>query len=128
MKTTSINKLARMSGIAIALALFTGVAGEVRAQNGSKGGATLLMTPSAPASDYKPMSCGKCKDELVTSKDMTARGANKPDVTVARHLCDGCKTTITTVGHGKGKHDVATHKCTASGAPSAGCCSTKKDS
>jgi len=126
MKTASTNKLVRVSGIALALALFAAVAGEGKGQT-FKGGASLLMKPSVPASsDYKPMSCGNCKDEFVTRKDSTARGANKPDVTVARHLCSGCDTTIATVGHGKSKQEVTTHKCTMSGAAIPGCCSTKK--
>jgi hypothetical protein len=132
MKTNGINPVARFSGLFIALALFAGVAGEVRAQEtgSAKGGARLLMRPeSLPSrSDYKPMACGKCKNDYVTRKDWSARGANKPNVIVTRHLCVGCETTIATQGHGKAKHEVATHKCTSCGAETLACCATKKGS
>jgi len=126
MKTASINKLARVSGIAIALALFAAIAGEVKAETAFKGGASqLTVRAAAVTSAYKPMSCATCNDKFVTRKDLSARGANKPDVTVARHFCNGCETTMATVGQGKAGNDVATHKC-ASGTP--GCCSTKSGS
>ena len=126
MKTVSTIKLARVSGIAIAVALFAVLTSEVKAETAFKGGASQLTRRTAPVtSAYKPMGCAKCNDEFVTRKDVTARGANKPDITVARHLCAGCATTSTTVGQGKAKHEVTTHKC-ASGAP--GCCSTKSGS
>jgi len=126
MKTVSTIKLVRVSGIAIAVALFAVLAGEVKAEIAFKGGATQLTGRAAPVtSAYKAMGCAKCKDQFVTRKDVTARGANKPDVTVARHLCAGCDTAMTTVGQGKGKHEVVTHKC-AAGAPD--CCSTKSGS
>jgi len=133
MKTTCINTTARFTGLVIALALFAGVAGEVRAQNGAKGGATKLLelsggsiTPKPEASNYKPMACGKCKSEFITTVDWTARGATKPTVLIERHLCGGCETTIAVAGQGKAKHDVVTHKCSSCGAESLACCSTTK--
>jgi hypothetical protein len=133
MKANRINRLARLTGITIALALFAGVAGTAYAQNGAKGGATKLLelngtlvTPKSGPSDYKPMSCGKCKDEFVKRVDWSARGANKPTITVAKHLCDGCGTEWNVVGHGKAKANVATHKCTSCGEASLACCNTKK--
>jgi len=126
MKTVSTIKLARVTGIAIAVALFAVLASEVKAEIAFKGGASQLTGRTATVtSSYKPMNCAKCNDQFVTRKDVTARGANKPDVTVARHLCAGCDTTMATVGQGKAKHEVTTHKC-ASGAP--GCCSAKSGS
>jgi hypothetical protein len=65
MKANRINTAARLTGMIIALAFFAGVAGEARAQE--KGATRLLqlsgrlITPKAESSDYKPMSCGKCK-------------------------------------------------------------------
>jgi len=129
MKANRINTAARMTGLVIALALFAGVAGEVRAQE--KGATRLLrlsgtlVEPKAGASDYKPMSCAKCKDEYITRTDWSTRGANKPDILVARHLCGGCDTATATVGRGKQAHDVATHKCTSCGAETLAGCSTK---
>ena len=72
MKTTRINSAVRFTGLLIALALFAGVAGAARGQEigSAKGGATKLLqlsgrlvTPKSEPSDYKPMSCAKCKDE-----------------------------------------------------------------
>ena len=133
MKTTCINTTARFTGLIIALALFAGVAGEVRAQDGAKGGAGKLLelsagpsTPKPQASNYKPMACGKCKSEFITTVDGSARGAFKHTVLIGRHLCGGCETTIAVAGHGKAKHDVVTHKCSSFGAESLACCSTTK--
>ena len=135
MKTTRIKTTARLTGLIIALALFAGVAGEARAQNGAKGGATKLLElsggstkPQAEPSNYKPMACGACKSEFIQTVDWTARGANKPTVLIERHLCSGCVTTIGVAGVGKAKHDVVNHKCTSCGAESLACCSTKKGS
>ena len=132
MKTSCIKTVARLSGLFIALALFAGTVGDAGAQEkgSAKGGARLLMRPDAPpaASNFTPMSCGKCKDEFLTRTDWTARGANKPTVLLAKHLCGGCDTTIATVGHGKLARDVASHKCTSCGSESLACCNIKKGS
>ena len=72
------------------------------------------------------MACPKCKDEVLKTIDWTARGANKPYVTIVRHLCPGCGTEWNVVGHGKGKQSVATHKCSSCGTESASCCNTTK--
>lgn len=135
MKTTRINSAARFTGLIIALALFAGVAGAARGQEtgSAKGGATKLLqlngslvTPKSEPSDYKPMSCAKCKDEYVSRVDWTARGAYKPTVTYAKHLCGGCGNEWTVVGHGKAKRDIATHTCSSYGAETAACCATRK--
>ena len=133
MKTSGINTTARCTGLVIALALFAGVAGEVRAQNGAKGGATKLLelsgtsiTPKPEASLNKVMACGKCNSEFITAVDWTARGAYKPAVLIERHLCGGCETTIAVAGHGKAKRDVVIHKCSSGGAESLACCSATK--
>lgn len=132
MKRNHSSITARLTGMAIAIALFTGVV-SVSAQNGAKGGATKLLqlngslvTPKSEASDYKPMSCGKCKDEYVRRVDWSTRGANKPTITVAKHLCDGCGTDWNVVGHGKAKVSIAAHKCSSCGEASLACCNTKK--
>jgi hypothetical protein len=74
------------------------------------------------------MLCAKCKDEITSRVDFSARGANKPTVPVFRHLCEGCETTLSTVGSGKGMHQVATHKCTSCGSENLACCDTNKGS
>src|SRR5688572_25315643 len=135
MKTNRINTLARLSGMTVALALFAGIAGFANAQEmgSAKGGATKLLqlsgrlvTPKSGPSDHKPMSCAKCKDEYVRRVDWTTRGANKPTITVANRLCDGCGNEWVVSGHGKAKASAAVHKCTSCGAESLACCSTSK--
>jgi len=139
MKTTRINTVARFTGLVIALALFAGVAGEVKAQEkgSAKGGARLLMppTPPSPPSDYKPMSCGKCKDQVVQVRDTDTKGGARGLLTgapltksVSRHACDGCGVDWAITGHGKAKQSLASHKCTSCGAENLACCSTKKGS
>ena len=132
MKANRINTTARLTGLIIAAALFAGFAGEVKAQEkgSARGGARLLMRaePAPTPSDYKAMACAKCKDFVTERVDATARGANKPTVLLSKHLCSGCETTIAVEGFGKGKHDVATHKCTGCGGENLACCDTKKGS
>ena len=130
MKTTYINTVARTTGLVITLAMFAGIAGQVGAQE--KGATRLLrlsgtlVEPKAEASEYKPMACAKCKEDYFTRNGWSARGANKHDVLVARHLCPGCQTSIATEGHGKAKYDVANHKCTSCGVETLACCSSKE--
>lgn len=130
MKTNRINRLARLTGMTIALAVFAGIGGLANAQE--KGATRLLrlsgalVEPKSAPSDYKPMSCAKCKDGYMRRVDWTARGANKPTITVAKHLCDGCGTDWNVVGHGKAKASVASHKCTSCGEASLACCNTSK--
>jgi hypothetical protein len=133
MKTNSINPLARLCGLTIAMVGGASIAlnaGEIAT---GKGGATTLLelsgrlvTPKVELAALKPMSCAKCKDEYVTRTDWTARGANKPTVTVANHLCGGCGNEWVVSGHGKAKTSTAAHTCTSCGAASLACCSTGK--
>jgi predicted RNA-binding Zn-ribbon protein involved in translation (DUF1610 family) len=119
----------------IAIALFAGAAAVLNAgeiQTG-KGGATRLLelsgrlvTPRVESVARNPMSCAMCKDEYVTRTDSTARGANKPAITVASHLCGGCGNEWVVSGHGKAKTSTSVHKCTSCGAESMACCSTSK--
>ena len=85
MKTIRINTLAGLTGITVALTLFAGAVGELKAQNDAKGGATKLLElsgrstiPQAEPSDYKPMSCGTCKSEFIQTIDWTAREPTSP--------------------------------------------------
>ncbi len=135
MKTNLNNTLARVTGFGLAVAFLAGTAGFLTASEvpTAKGGASRLMeltgrpvTPKSEAGNYKPMSCAKCKDEYVRRVDWTARGANKPTVIVANHLCDGCGNEWVVSGHGKAKTSAAVHKCTSCGAESLACCSTSK--
>lgn len=131
MKTTSINST-RLAGFVLGLALLATTIGAASAADQIKGGERQLnllgiKTKAVPdANTYTPMSCAKCKDEYSKRVDWSARGINKPSVLVVKHLCAGCETTVATVGHGKAKRDVATHKCTSCGAAESSCCATAK--
>ena len=137
MKTNRINTLARLCGLTITLALFGGAAGTLRAGEipTAKGGASRLLeitgrsvTPKFEPSDRKPMSCAMCKDEYVTRMDRTARGASKPTLLVANHLCGGCGNEWVESGHGKAKKDMLKHICMTCGSKDAFCCVLKKGS
>ena len=138
--------MARLTGITAALALFAGVASGLRAGEipTGKGGATKLLqlsgslvTPRFEPSDYKPMSCAKCKDTTLALRDIEpTKGAGAkaqlargiPTRLVAIHECEGCGNKWVITGHGKGKQAIASHKCTGCGAESLACCNTKKGS
>lgn len=130
MKTNHNNRLARLCGLTITLALLAGMSGMANAQE--KGATKLLrlggtlIEPRSSASDSKPMSCLKCKDEYVSRVDWSARGASKPTVLVAKHLCEGCANTLAVSGHGKAKTTTTLHSCSSCGAESLACCSTSK--
>jgi hypothetical protein len=135
MKTNRINRMARLCGLTIGLALFSGASTGLRAIDipTGKGGATKLLevsgrlvTPRSELSTRHPMSCAKCKDVLVRRVDWTARGANNPTITVANHLCGSCGNELVVSGHGKAKTTTAVHTCTSCGAESLACCSTSK--
>lgn len=139
MKRNRISRIAALTGVVVVLALFGGVA-SVNAQNGAKGGATKLLelngtlvTPKSGPSDYKPMSCGKCKNQVVRVRDTDSKGGARALIagapltkSLSRHGCDGCGTDWTVVGHGKAKVSIANHNCTSCGEASLACCNTKK--
>ena len=133
--------MTRYIGLAIALALFGGIAAEVKAGGDGKGAIRLLelsrrgQPVAAPVvSEYNAMSCPKCKDVLVAKADTDTRGLGARSLVssggltknVASHLCDGCGVEWKITGHGKAKEAVASHKCTSCGAESLACCSTTK--
>jgi hypothetical protein len=133
MKTTSKTIIAAFAG----MALFFGAAQAQYTATGNDGitaspklrelinSRTGSSAPSVMPAGAKH-ACAMCKYEVVTRVDSTARGAVKPTITVAKHLCPGCETTISTAGTGKASRDVVTHKCSAGGAESATCCALKK--
>ena len=147
MKTTRINTPARLTGLVIALALFAGVAGEVKAQYKAVGDDGIAASPrlrqmlndrKGSAATVSPtvasMPCPKCKDVWVTSVDSFAKPAKvmmsgfKPTVSTVKHLCAGCETSIVRKGHGKQGKDEIVHVCRDGGAESLACCTTKKGS
>jgi hypothetical protein len=119
MKTNSTNPLARLTGITAVLALFMALGGLANAQE--KGATQLLrlgeraLTPKAAPIVAQTTGCSMCKDVFVSRVDWTARGANKPTVTSARHLCGSCTNDSVVTGFGRAKTMTAVHKC-------GGCC------
>ena len=142
MKINRINTLARLCGMTFAAALLVSTVGVLTASEipTGKGGATKLLelsgtlvTPKSAPSDYKPMSCGKCKDEVVQVRDTDTKGGARALLTgvpltklESRHGCEGCGNTWVVSGHGKAKTSTAVHTCTSCGAESLACCSTSK--
>ncbi len=128
MKTSHLNKLTRITGLAVGAAFMLAIASQVKSEEPIfKGGAQKLMSaPSATTlPSAKAMACPKCVTVFVNSAAVEMKASAPKTQLVARHLCKTCETTITTVGHGKGKHDVATHKCDSCGGEKIACCTTK---
>jgi hypothetical protein len=72
-----------------------------------------------------PMACALCKDEFVTRTDTTARGAIKPTVTVAKHLCNSCETRTVVKGQGKAQTTSSTQSCRAGETAGPACCAPR---
>jgi len=130
---TKTIKLSLTFALATIIAVWLGgraQAGEEPTSKGAGAAALLGLNRAKPAvaerSTVTPMSCPKCKTEWTSRIDYTARGATKPTIWAGKHLCEGCDTIISVVGHGKTNHDVVSHKCTACGALDASCCATSK--
>ena len=126
MKLNIIKTLGRFPELSVALALIGSLVALSAAAEApsSKGAARLLMKPEAPqtAAVSKSMSCAMCRDVFVAHRDLSARGANKPQILVAEHSCKSCTTTIQTAGQGKSKYNVALHQCLMAGAQASSCC------
>ena len=128
-----MNKLARFTGINIATSILAVVVTAAFASEppAGKGDARLLMKAPAPApapvaEQSSAMACPKCKDQLSARKDMSAKVPNQTTGVLAQHQCAGCNTTISTVGQGKSKHNVATHHCSANTSEMMACCGADK--
>ena len=124
---TNITPIGRLSGLAVAVALFAVVAPAANAQE--KGATKLLQlsaprsTPVAVAAEYKPMSCANCKDSFVAIPDTEIKGAGAralvssgtPTRIVAKHLCGTCANKWVVKGNGKAKVSVPVHQCPSCG-------------
>jgi hypothetical protein len=124
MKSNIMNSLVG-SGLALALVAVLWSPVVVSAQQ-VKGAQLLVNTPvyvtAAAAPAAKPMACPKCTTEITSRVDASARGANKPVITVAKHMCGGCDTSIKTTGVGKLAKDSVMHACSMGGNVPSGCC------
>ena len=124
---TNITPIGRLSGLAVAVALFAVVAPAANAQE--KGATKLLQlsaprsTPVAVAAEYKPMTCANCKDSFVAIPDTETKGAGAralvssgtPTRIVAKHLCGTCANKWVVKGNGKAKVSVPVHQCPSCG-------------
>jgi len=131
-----IHNILTRSTVAITLA---GLGWLSNAALGQEKGGSILMrinqrpvTPMSQPAGPKPvaMACPKCQNVVKQVADYSAKGGQIlmaggwPMKSVVQHLCEGCSTTFTVVGHGKAKKDVAQHSCTSCGADSKSCCAT----
>jgi len=126
-------------GAAVALALVAWLPGKANAQDQMppmKGGEHMMMLnhvdTQAQAEELKPgdsiaMVCAKCKSVMVHNVT-TEKGHIKVMTVGEKHLCPGCKGTITVVGTGKHATDKVTHTCSMCGSDSVFCCATKPGS
>lgn len=134
MKTIRISRRARLCGVTVALALFTGLGGfnAVSAQGTARGGATKLLALTgtrvlvqSDSQSIRPMTCGACKDKVVEAKAnpntqgagaMALLAGGTPTRQVSIHTCPDCGTKWSYTGHGKAKVRTATHTCPTCGA------------
>ena len=75
------------------------------------------------------MACPKCTDISVAAPIRQAKGAEilaGATKVVAKHTCAGCNSSLSVVGTGKDRHNVATHKCTANVVNNQICCGAMK--
>lgn len=75
--------------------------------------------------DSIAMVCAKCKNVAVTLVTQDTKTKEKL-VPGTKHLCDGCKGTITVVGSKAHNTEVIQHVCSKCGDDSAFCCATTK--
>lgn len=77
------------------------------------------------AGDSIAMVCAKCKNVAVTLVTQDTKTKEKL-VPGTKHLCEGCKGTITVVGSKAHNMEVIKHICSNCGDDSAFCCATSK--
>lgn len=87
--------------------------------------ATKAQADAVKPGDQIAMVCAKCKTLKVTLVTQDLKTKTKL-ITGEKHLCDGCKSTITVVGSKAGNTEVIKHVCQACGDDSAFCCATTK--
>jgi hypothetical protein len=141
MKTSRIPAMFRPSSLALAAIAVLALASAANAQYKPVGDDGIAASPkvrqmlnerkasTAIAIAALPaMTCPKCADVRTTEVSRQAKGAEVlTGVTkvTTRHTCAGCEVKWTVVGEGKGKHSVATHKCTADVPNNLVCCAPK---
>src|SRR5262249_13391732 len=100
----------------------------------ARGGATELVkgsrlstgnasVASAPTTKHSmQQACPACKTTWRTTSVAQSKRSLTETLPVTHHECGDCKTSLTTVGHGKDKKDMTTHVCQAAAAKTASCC------
>ena len=120
-------------GWVLAMMMFSSTVTTVMAEH--KKGAEYQMQKietQADAEALRPgdeiaMACAKCKS-VATTHVTTEKGHIKLMTPGEKHLCPGCKSTISVVGAGKGAKDEVKHVCEKCGEDSVYCCATKPGS
>ena len=87
--------------------------------------ATKKQADAVKPGDQIAMVCAKCKTVEVTLVTQDTKTKSKL-IPGQKHLCAGCKTTITVVGSKAHNQEVIKHVCEACGDESAFCCATTK--
>ena len=129
MKTKSISKF-----VQIGTAIVIGALGAITtsaADSGVKGNPPYVwpqVKTTAEAATVKPgdsiaMVCAKCKTVSVTLVTQDTKTKSKL-IPGEKHLCAGCKSTITVVGSKAHNTEVIKHVCQTCGDDSAFCCAT----
>ena len=118
---TTLTKSFALSCTAGLLLLATSLAGaEPRTARG--GGADLAkprdlvvgaLAATGECNHQAVSACAKCETVTKTRTVTEPKGNISKTVVVQNHLCGDCKTSVTTVGHGKAKTDVVQHTCKA---------------
>ena len=137
----SFLRMARLPLAMTALLPFSiSAADETKPMKPMKGGEHLMMLnkietkqdlDALKTGDSVAMVCAKCKTVWVTRVKQGAKGAEilaaggQPKELIGTHACQGCKSTLTVVGHAKGDITVLKHSCGMCGDDSAFCCATK---
>lgn len=131
MKSNKMFRLAANAMIAIGIAGWVSTT-TLAADTGVKGNPPYVwahVKDKADADAVKPgdsiaMVCAKCKtiSVMLVTQDTKTKTKLVPG---EKHLCAGCKSTITVVGSKANNTTVIKHVCAACGDDSAFCCATK---
>jgi hypothetical protein len=88
---------------------------------------SLADVEAVKPGDSIAMACPKCKTIMVTLVTQDTKTKTKL-IPGEKHLCPGCKSTITVVGDKAHNKQIIKHVCKSCGSESAFCCVTKPGS
>lgn len=132
MRTSNRKTLGVIAAVALAISMLAGTSASAQQMKGAEHLLHSNAKTKADAEALKPgdsiaMACTKCKS-VMTHNVTTEKGHIKVMTIGEKHMCPGCKSTITVVGVGKGAKDEVKHVCEACGDDSVFCCATKPGS